>query len=130
MTSTTDSISLEILEGPEYRVEEDDNHWQHNAYKVRLTYQGRTMTVPWRQGLGIEREPNAEDVMEALLSDAAGFDNARSFEDWAEEYGYDTDSRKAEKLYRAVKAQTDKLARLLGDDFERMVFPPIDTDES
>lgn len=118
----TDSLGVEIVEGPEYR--RDDEGWEHNAYRLRLWYAGRRMTVPWMQGLGITDDPRAEDVMENLLLDAASFDNARDFEDWAAEYGYDTDSRKAEKLYRRVGAQTYKLARLLGDDFDRLVFPP------
>lgn len=125
MSAMTDnSISLEIVEGPDYREDgEDGDRWQHNSYKVRISYQGRRMTVPWRQGLGITDDPNAEDVMESLLLDAAGFENARDFEDWAAEYGYDTDSRQAERVYRAVESQTKKLEKLLGDDYQRMVFP-------
>ena len=104
----------------------DEDGWEHNAYKVTLHYQGRQMTTRFRTGLGWDREPSASDVLESLLSDAAGIENLRdgdSFEEWAAEYGYDPDSREAEKIYRAVESQTKKLERLLGDDYQAAVFP-------
>ena len=42
--------------------------------------------------------------------------NAWSFEDWAGDYGYDADSRSAERTYRAIGSQVDDLRRLLGED--------------
>lgn len=44
--------------------------------------------------------PLLRDVMRSLLSDAGAIDHG-SFESWAGDYGYDTDSRKAEQTYRA-----------------------------
>ena len=111
---------LDIIEGPDYR--RDDEGWQHHAYVVRLTWGDQTMDVPWRQGLGITDDPTAEAVLEALASDAATLDNAQTFEDWAEELGYDTDSRKAEAIYNQVVEQTDKLRDFLGNDFDRIVY--------
>src|SRR5262249_20748491 len=123
-TEMIDKITLEIVDGPEYSVEIDGDHaLNHNAYKVRLRYQGRSMTVPWKQGLGITDDPDVERVMESLLSDAATVENARSVEDWGEELGYDTDSRKAEKIFRAVESQTNRLSNLLGDEYMARVFP-------
>lgn len=43
--------------------------------------------------------PKLKDVMYCLCSDAQVL-NSGGFEDWANEYGYDTDSRKAEDTYR------------------------------
>lgn len=42
--------------------------------------------------------PNASDVLESLLLDSEVLDYG-TFEEWASYYGYDTDSRKAEKIY-------------------------------
>lgn len=36
-----------------------------------------------------------------------------TFEDWANEFGYDTDSRKAEKTYRACQDNALKLKKIL-----------------
>jgi hypothetical protein len=46
--------------------------------------------------------PDKLDVVYSLLTD--GDVNGRSFEEWASDFGYDTDSRKAEQSYRACLA--------------------------
>lgn len=85
-------------------------------FRVTLRRSGKQMTVPFSQGPAIEQEPTAEDVLSCLAMDAAGYENARSFEDWASEYGYDTDSRRAKKTYKAVERQHDQLERFLPSD--------------
>jgi hypothetical protein len=91
------------------------------AYHYRVTLRRRTprrsMTVPFSCGSAWTREPDAADVLDCLLSDASGAD--QSFEDWASDYGFDTDSRKHERTYRAIARQTAKLRRFLGDDYDR-----------
>jgi len=47
----------------------------------------------------------------------------QSFEDWAGDYGYDPDSRKAEKVYRACQKLCSDLVGLLGKDtVEALVY--------
>ena len=58
--------------------------------------------------------PEIADVMDCIISDAQGFENSPHFEDWASEYGYDTDSRTAEKTFNAVSHQTNRLKKFLG----------------
>jgi hypothetical protein len=87
-----------------------------NHFRVTLKMKGKQLTTYFSQGYGISGEPQAADVLDCLASDAAGFENARSFEEWASEYGYDTDSRKAEKTYKVIEKQADKLKNFLGDD--------------
>lgn len=108
-------------------VQKDEHGWNHFAYTVTLSYQGRTMETPFKTGTAWTTVPTAADVLYSLLSDASGIDNAAgSFEDWAGEYGYDTDSRKAEAAYQATLAQTQRLRALLGDAYSAAVFPPDD----
>ena len=91
--------------------------WKNaNHYKVTLKRSGRQLTTYFSQGYGISGEPTTESVLDALASDSSGVENARSFEDWADEYGYDTDSRKDEKLFKVCERQADKLKRFLGDE--------------
>ncbi len=114
------TAKVEALDGPV----RDEDGWEHYPYRVKLSYQGRSMTTPFKTGTGWTEEPTASDVLGSLLSDASGIDNARGdFEMWAAEYGYNTDSRKAEKIFRQCKSQTEKLAKLLGEDYEAAVFP-------
>lgn len=47
---------------------------------------------------GKKIEPSLVDVVGAVLCDAEAL-NHSSFEDWASDFGYDTDSRKAEEAY-------------------------------
>lgn len=109
-------IRLDIIEGPD--AARDADGWEHYAYTVRLRRGTRTLTTPWAQGLGLTQRPTAEDVLASLMLDASGYDNAEgSFEEWASEYGYSEDSRKAEALYRQVGTLTRKLKRFLGEDY-------------
>lgn len=72
--------------------------------------------------------PTARDVLECLALDAAGYENARHFEDWADEYGYDTDSRSAEQTYRAVETQSVNLRAQLGQTAYEQLLWNVDVD--
>ena len=98
------------------------------SWRVTLRYQGRALTVPFHQGPAIRDEPTAADVLECLASDASSAE--QPFEQWCGDYGENTDSRKAEATYKAVVRQTKGLRRLLGDDFEKIVFPEGDSEET
>lgn len=58
--------------------------------------------------------PDLASVLDCLASDASGIENARDFEDWASDYGYDTDSRSAEQTYNTCRGQARALLKLLG----------------
>lgn len=87
-----------------------------NHYKCRIMCGRRGFTIYFSQGYGITGSPKLDGVLDCLASDACGYENANSFEDWASEYGYDTDSRSAEKIYRTVKRQAEQLRRTIGDE--------------
>lgn len=59
--------------------------------------------------------PDALDVLYSLAMDASVLD-AGGFENWASDFGYDTDSRKAESVYRACLDIALKLRAALGDE--------------
>ena len=83
----------------------------------RCTFQiGRqSIVVHYSQGPALKKEPTAEDVMGCVALDARGLgDNVMPFEEWADEYGYDPDSRKAEHIYRLCLKQREELLFLLG----------------
>lgn len=67
--------------------------------------------------------PGVASVLDCLASDAASYDNARNFEDWCAEFGMDTDSRKAERMYHIVGAQAKLLRHFLGNEaYETLLF--------
>lgn len=53
--------------------------------------------------------PKLADVLHSLISDGEAYFDALSFEDFAANYGYDVDSRKAESIYR----KCDEIGRAL-----------------
>jgi len=62
-------------------------------------------------------------VLDSLGSDAGTYLNARGFEDWATEYGYDPDSRRAEAIWKAVGKQMADLRKVLGESgLEELAF--------
>ncbi len=86
----------------------DMDHW-----KCTLRVGKRSLTVRFSQGFGHNgKEPKIADVLDCLASDASGYENSNGFEDWCLEYGYDTDSRKAEKTYRLIRIQAEALSRI------------------
>jgi hypothetical protein len=58
--------------------------------------------------------PDKLDVIYSLISDSDAIEYG-SFEEWAENFDYETDSRKAEAIYRTCLEFGLKLRRALGD---------------
>jgi len=98
------------------------DEWQQNAngYRCTLRYDGRQYTFDFWQGLGISRDPDAEGCLECLLSDAQA--GEMDFEQFCAEFGYDTDSRKAEQTWKRCQRVLENMLRLLGDDYEEMLY--------
>lgn len=111
------TLSMTVKSIPSEPMTEGDDDWDHNSWSVTLAFQGRTMETKFHTGFGIVGEPTIGAVLSSLASDASSAINATSFEDWAGDYGYDTDSRKAERTYKAVCDQVEKLRELLDEDF-------------
>lgn len=83
----------------------------YDACQAGLTFPRRTPVPP----------PALVDVLYCLVADAGALDYA-TFEDWASEYGYDTDSRKAEAAYRACLDIALQLRHILDLDAAREAF--------
>ena len=91
--------------------------WGQTAWKVTLTYKNRKLTTPFYTGASI-KEPTAADVLHCLISDAQSVGFSNGFEDWATSFGYDPDSRKAEKTYSDCVDSAVKVRKFLGKDFD------------
>jgi hypothetical protein len=88
----------------------------HEEEKLKgFTAAAETGLYPVRFGVKPLPAPHAGDVLHSFISDRSVSD-ARSFEDFANEYGYDTDSRKAEAIYRSCLKQTSEAEYVFGRD--------------
>ncbi len=103
-------------------VDFEPNDWRATAtgWTVKLRYGKTSLTVPFWQGSAHEKPPTAADVISCLLSDTVNVENARDFEEWARDLGFDTDSRKAKKTYNQCERIGRRVRALLGDDFDRL----------
>lgn len=117
------------------------NGWWHHAYVIRLSRPGtfpgeskpsgkapaiETPEFDYKVGTGyfdgrpedFGIEDMAPVILESLVSDATAYTRARNFEDFAADLGYDTDSRKAERIYFACGEIAKWLTVFLGGQRE------------
>ena len=95
-----------------------DDAWAAIAshYRCTLRRPGHTLTTYYSMGSAHTKPPTVDRVVSCLTLEAAGIANGETFEEWARELGYDTNSHKAKKQYLTVQRQTARLARFLGRD--------------
>jgi hypothetical protein len=103
----------------------ESSEWSNNAshFKCLLSSNGKRLTTFFSMGSAHTGGPTLNDVLGSLAMDAAGIENARDFQDWASEYGYDTDSRKAERTFKACQRISKKLHQFLGAEaYQALLF--------
>lgn len=114
----TNGITSEAVRLPDG----NNDGWKHRAFVVTLYRGGHgtgkgaevaRMSTPFKQGMGHTKAPTTADVLDSLASDAQGLEGAYRFEEWALEYGYDADSRRAEAIFHAVRQSAADLRRFL-----------------
>jgi hypothetical protein len=93
-----------------------------DPWTVELEYSGRKMVLPFYMGKGHNGAcPDTHEVLECVILDANGVDESVGFEDWASQYGYDPDSRKAERIYKECVTNAILVHGLLQDKFYEAV---------
>lgn len=85
-------------------------HLEARGYRSARGAAGRA----YLERVASQYRPDVETVLYCIATDAQSVQNVRGFEDWASEMGYDTDSRKAESIYRACCDEALALQRWLG----------------
>jgi hypothetical protein len=90
---------------------------ESRTFKVVLRYEGGWfMETTFTLGSAFLDPPAFADVLQCLLSDIINIED-HTFESWCADFGYDTDSRKAEKTFNSIRDMLPLLRRLLGKDF-------------
>lgn len=92
----------------------DDRNMDH--WKVELARDRARLTTYFSKGFGHNgKAPEVDEVLDCLASDASTIDNVMDFEAFCSDLGYDSDSRRAEKIYKACARGAKSLRRFLGE---------------
>ncbi len=130
--------SVAVPENPS-NTEWKADHWLV-AFKTNKKPVLHNFRVYYSKGIGLRKKgknkffpdtpvkPTIEEVLECLQGDFQGLENSGLFEDWADEYGYNKDSRKAEKTYETVKRQAYEFKQFVGHSAYRELLA-IDLNE-
>ncbi len=96
--------------------------WQQNAtgYRCQIKYGRRSYTFDFWMGIAHTDAPDLEGCLACLLSDASAGD--QTFEDFCRDYGYDEDSRTAERTWKACQRTMVAMQRLLGNEYETFLY--------
>lgn len=94
--------------------------WAKDKYAViaRLEYDGRSMEFPYFYGhftiAGSDEFPNVESLVWTMSTESDGLDG-RTFEQWCDEFGYDSDSISKLKMYEECKARAIEWTAFIND---------------
>ena len=94
----------------------------HDRLKSDAAERGRRVygTYPFRQGSRLAA-PKLVDVLYSLVMDSDAL-NYSTFEEWADCFGYDTDSREAEKIYKQCLEIALQLRQIIDLDAAQEAF--------
>jgi hypothetical protein len=112
---TKHGIKLTTTKVP-FRTDGTGTEWHkdasHFACELSRADNRAVVRFCYSQGTGIKGRPQAADTLDSLKSDASSA--AEDFESWADEYGYDPDSRKAHATWEACRKVRRDLIAFLG----------------
>lgn len=104
-------LKMKIL-GSEYKLHFAGDKQQRYVFKIRLIKGGKQYTFEFGQSIS---EGSSEPTLYSVLACLTKYD-PETFEDFCGNYGYDNDSRAAEKTYKAVVKEWENMNRLFTTD--------------
>lgn len=93
-------------------VAKSENEKNLTPYEIRRICETGKLPPMWTRR---QPAPKLVDVLYCLVLDSDALEHA-NFESWASDCGYNTDSREAEKTYRACIENALQLRALIGDE--------------
>lgn len=119
-----DSVRAEVRYGSNEPT--PDGFVEFNPWTVTLRRKRRQLSVPFYTGPAITEDPDVHNVLDCILSDALA--GEQDFEDFARDYGYDEDSRRAYTTWEACGKMAERVRRFLvdADTFEEYAYADRD----
>ncbi len=109
-------IKLYILEDPQYKKYFPGDKEERYVFKLMLERFAKQYTFTFGQSIQAgAKEPTMYDILTCLTKYDPG-----TFENFCGDFGYDEDSRSAEKTYNACIKEYEAVQRLFGDILEEL----------
>lgn len=86
---------------------------ERHVWTATLRLGRRKLSTAFRTGTAVDA-PTVADVVSSLLLDARC--GEQTFEDYCADFGYDSDSRKAEAIWKRCKAMAPRVVHFFGED--------------
>jgi hypothetical protein len=100
----------------EYKHYFDDDKDTRFVFKCRLSRKGKSYSFTFGQSINNgDKEPELYDVLACLQKYDPG-----TFENFCSDFGYNSDSRKSEKIYKAVCKEWKGVERLFSDILDEL----------
>lgn len=81
-----------------------------NKYRITLKHNNKMVWFIYNDNY--MNKSDLKDILYCLILDATAYENAYNFTDFCNEFGYDSDSMKAYKIYLACKKQLERYNKL------------------
>lgn len=97
----------------------EDDKESRNIYNVTVKRNGKQFNFKFGDSIANTKaghEPCEYDVLACITKS----EPEDTFEDFCSSYGYDTDSRKAERIYKAIQREFKGINRVFGDVLEQL----------
>jgi len=94
----------------------EDDKEPRNIYEVRIKRGNRSIGFRFGDSIANTQEGNEPDLYSVLSTISLEYEAPATFEDFCSEFGYDRDSRKAEKSFKGLKRMSEKLHKIFTDD--------------
>lgn len=94
-----------------------DDKLYHNVYDVKISYDGKKCKFKYydsahNTNMGIE--PTRDDILQCIINDY-NYTMYTDFDSFCGDMGYDSDSRRAEKIYQECLRQSRKLQSVFSE---------------
>ena len=110
--ATANKIKLSVIGDPEYKKHFPEDKQERYVFKLKLSCNKKTYTFNFGQSISAgTEEPTMYDVLTCLTK----YD-PNTFKDFCSEYGYNEDSRVAERTYKAVVKEYNAMQRLFNPE--------------
>lgn len=108
-------LKMKVL-GFEWENPEWDQEYRHAKFKIRFSRNGKQWTLDFYQSRAEgKNEPSIYDVLACVQKCDPG-----NFEQFCSEYGWDSYSRRSERIWKDVKREYKNVVRLFGDVMDEL----------